>query len=234
MVIARRYPALVFRLCAVALIVVGLTRLIGLFGQGLSGAAFLFYTTQSNVLVLVWMIALIAVTVRDIARDGPRGSATSWPRLGAAVMMAITVTMLIYLVVLVPATFTQAGSSYRPFTLTDDLIHIVTPCLAIADWFLFAPKGRLRLFDPPLWAVIPYLYLAFAFTWAALGRGFGGDRRYPYPFMNVQELGAQGVALQILVLTVTLVAFGYLYVAADKLLAWAGRRRSRASHPGVA
>ena len=225
MAINQRYVALVFRLGAVVLITTGLVRLIGLFGGGISGRAFLYYTTQSNVLVLVWMIALIVVTIREIARDGARGSAEPWPRFGAAVMMAITVTMQIYLVVLAPAAFTQSGGEYVPFTLTDNLVHIITPCLAIVDWFLFAPKGRLRLYDPPLWAILPYTYLTFAFIWSALGGTFGEGSRYPYPFLDAQTHGVGGVALQLLVLTVTLVAFGYVFVLADKILGRLARRR---------
>jgi hypothetical protein len=175
------------------------------------------------------MVFLAGATIRGLARSGPKGPALPWPRLGAAVMMAITVTMLVYLVVLVPYVYVQGGGDYRPFTLTDDLIHIVTPCLVIVDWFLFAPKGRLRLFDPVLWAIPPYLYLAFAFIWPALGGDFGGGQRHPYPFMDVGALGVGGVAFQILVLTAALVGFGYIYVGADKLLARVGGRRGRAA-----
>ncbi|MDR2619608.1 MAG: Pr6Pr family membrane protein [Propionibacteriaceae bacterium] len=228
MLIEQRYVALVFRLSAVVLIVTGLIRLMGLFGSGSSGAALLFYTTQSNVLVLVWMLALIVVTIAGIRREGTQGVATPWPRLGAAVMMAITVTMLIYLVVLAPSAFLQSGGEYVPFSLTDNLVHIITPCLAIVDWLLFAPKGQLRLYDPVLWAILPYIYLVFAFTWSALGKDFGSGRRYPYPFMDVQTNGVGGVALQLLILSVSLIAFGYIYVLADKLLA--RRLRNRTQH----
>ncbi|MDR2379276.1 MAG: Pr6Pr family membrane protein [Bifidobacteriaceae bacterium] len=227
MAITQRYVALVFRMAAVVLIATGLARLIGLFGDDPVWSTFAFYTTQSNVLVLVWMLVMVGVTIGDIVRHGPRGGAAPWPRLGAAVMMAITVTMVIYLVILAPTFYVQGDSVYVPFTLTDDLIHIVTPCLAIADWFLFAPKGRLRWFDPPLWAIIPYAYLTFAFLWPALGGDFGEGRRYPYPFMDVAANGVGGVALQILVLSVTLIAFGYVFVVADWLLGRASRRPRR-------
>ncbi|MDR2253561.1 MAG: Pr6Pr family membrane protein [Bifidobacteriaceae bacterium] len=227
MVISQRYAALAFRLVAVVLIVTGLVRLAGFFGEdGPVWTTFVFYTTQSNVLVLVWMIAMIVVTVRDIVRDGPRGLAAPWPRLGAVVMMAITVTMLIYLVVLAPSAFIQAGDGYQPFTLTDDLVHIVTPCLAIADWFLFSPPGRLRWWDPLTWAIPPYAYLLWAFIRAGLGGDFGDGRRYPYPFMDVSQYGVAGVAFQIAVMSVTLIAFGYIFVWLDKLRARAARRRA--------
>ncbi|MDR1431780.1 MAG: Pr6Pr family membrane protein [Propionibacteriaceae bacterium] len=226
MAVKSRRFALAFRLISIALIVTGLVRLVGLFGTGWSWSAFVFYTTQSNVVCLIWMLAMAATTTRDIIRDGPQGIPTPWPRLGAAVMMAITVTMLIYLVILAPSTFIQGGEGYQPFTLTDDLIHIVTPCLIIADWFLFSPKGRLRAYDPVLWAILPYCYLFFAFTWPLLGGDFGKGRRYPYPFMDVEANGIGGVALQIAILTVTLIGFGYLYLFADKMIA---RHHQRAS-----
>jgi hypothetical protein len=221
-----RYAALAVRLLAVASAAIGLIRLTGLFGGGEVSAAFTFYTTQSNILCLLWMALLAVVTVKDIVRFGPRGLSAPAPRWGAAVMMAITVTMLIYLVILAPAAFQQAGSAYVPFTLTDDLVHIITPCLVIFDWFLFTPKGKLHWFDPPCWAGLPYAYLAFAFTWSALGGDFGSGRRYPYAFMDVQAYGVGGVAVQILILTVSLEAFGYLYVVADKTLARVARKRA--------
>ncbi|MDR1394112.1 MAG: Pr6Pr family membrane protein [Bifidobacteriaceae bacterium] len=224
MALTSRYAALAFRLAAIGLILTGLIRLTGVFSGETSWVMLVFYTTQSNLLCLGWMVFLAAVTLRDLRRHGPRGVCQPWPRLAAMVMMAITVTMAIYLVVLAPATFRQGGEGYVPFTLTDDLIHIITPCLLIADWFLFSPKGRLRLFDPVLWAIPPYIYLLFVFIWAVAGLTFGSGRRYPYPFLDVQAHGAGGVILQVAVLTVTLVAFGYIYVVADKLLARAARR----------
>lgn len=229
MVIAARPVALVFRLAAVALIATGLVRL----GDLLSGApvwsTFLFYTAQSNLLCLAWMLLLALATVRDIARRGARGVASPAPRLSAAVMMAITVTMLIYLVLLAPTAFEQSGGGYTPFGLTDNLVHVVAPCLVIADWLLFAPKGRLRAVDPLLWTIPPYAYLVFAFAHAALGGDFGGGRAYPYPFMDVTTLGVGGVALWILMLSVALVTVGYGYLGLDRVLAT--RRRDDAT-PG--
>jgi hypothetical protein len=214
------------------LIVTGLLRLTGVFlpGGGMAWSAFVYYTTQSNVLCLIWMGVMAGVTVRDLVRSGPKGVSAPWPRLGAMVMMAITITMLIYLVILAPSAFVQ-GSDYRPFTLTDNLVHIITPCLVIADWFLFTPKGKLRLFDPVLWAIPPYLYLVFAFAWPFLGGSFSMGSRYPYPFMDVDVNGVDGVVISLAVLTVALIGFGYLYVGADKLLSRAQRKAAERKAP---
>lgn len=222
MVIDRRPVALVFRLVAVGLIATGVVRLGDLFSGEPAWSAFLFFTAQSNLLCLAWMTLLAVATVRDTAAHGTHGVTAPAPRVSAAVMMAITVTMLIYVVLLAPGAFQQSGGEYTPFGLTDTLVHVVTPCLVIADWLLFMPRGMLRPYDPLLWTLPPYAYLVFAFTRAALGGGFGPGRAYPYPFMDVEDLGAGGVAVRILGLSVALVAVGYGYYALD-------RRLSRAS-----
>lgn len=219
-----RRLALLFRIVSAVLIAWGIGRVTGLLDGRLSGTQLLYYTVLSNILCLVWMVALAVRTARDLGSDGPRGWSDPSPRFSPAVMMAITVTMLIYLIVLVPDSFTQ-NSGYTPFTLTDNLIHIVAPCLVIADWLLFAPKGRMRAFDPLLWGLIPYAYLASAFAWGAAGGVFGGGTRYPYPFMDPgRSGGVEGVVLWLIGLTIALEVVAYLYFALDRGLAWAGRR----------
>ena len=136
-------------------------------------------------------------------------------------MMAITVTMLIYLIVLVPTRFQQGDADI--FSFTDNLIHIITPCLVIGDWLLFVPKGTFRWIDPLRWTLIPYAYLVFGFIYGALGGDFTPGQTYPYPFMNIEKLGLGGVALWIVALSAALVAVGFLFVAIDRMLGAAGR-----------
>ncbi|MBP6684106.1 MAG: Pr6Pr family membrane protein [Leucobacter sp.] len=220
--------ALFFRVVSLVLIAAGIVRITGIFGPDPGWASFTFYTVQSNVLCLIWMVLLVLVTVRDIGTTGPRGHSTPSARWSAAIMMAITITMLVYLIVLVPATFVQ-DSGYVPFSLTDNLIHIITPCLLIVDWLLFVPKGRVRGFDPLLWAGIPLLYLVFAFTYSGLGGEFSPGQRYPYPFLDVDAHGVVGVVLRVLALAVALIGVGYAYFGLDRVLS----RRARSTTPHV-
>ncbi|WP_307217846.1 Pr6Pr family membrane protein [Microbacterium sp. SORGH_AS_0888] len=232
MFLADRRIALGYRVVAALLILWGVLRVTGTLDGRFSGVAFLYFTVLSNLLCIGWFVALAVATVRDLARTGPRGPSAPWPRTGGAVMMAITVTMLTYPIVLAPEAFTQ-GSGYTPFTLTDDLIHIVAPVLTILDWLLFTPKGSFRWYDPPLWALIPYIYLAFAFAFAygAAGGVFGAaGSRYPYPFMSVPLHGVGGVALWILALTVAMEVIAFAYVAVDRAL---GRVRASRAERGV-
>ena len=139
-------------------------------------------------------------------------------------MMAITVTMTIYLFVLLPASFQQPGV-HQPFSLTDTLVHVLTPCLLIVDWLVFVPKRKFRAIDPLLWTLIPYTYLLFVLIYSSAGGEFGSGRKVPYHFLNVAELGVGGVATWIIGLTIALVILGYLYFGLDRLLGRLGRTR---------
>ena len=99
------------------------------------------------------------------------------------------------------------------------IVTLRDPLLVIAGWLLFIPKGRLRPYDPLLWAIIPYAYLVCAFTYSALGGEFAPGVRVPYPFMNIETNGLGGVVLWIAGLTVALVAVGYVSYGVDRLLA---------------
>ena len=101
--------------------------------------------------------------------------------------------------------------------------------LVIADWLLFIPKGEIKPYDPLLWALIPYAYLAFAFTYSSAGGRFGGGTTVPYPFMDASVHGVGGVIAWIVGLTVALVGVGYGYYGLDRLLARVGRRRAAAA-----
>lgn len=220
--LAARIPALAYRLIALGLIATGIIRITGVLTPSPTWNALLYYTVLSNILCLVWTALLAVRTIRDLRADGPRGHSTPSARWSAAVMMAITVTMIVYLVVLVPTAFVQGGD-YVPFSLTDNLIHIVTPCLLIVDWLLFVPKGLLRWTDPLRWTLIPYAYLAFALVYGGSGGEFAPGKTYAYPFLDVATLGVGGVARWILMLSVALVAVGYVYVVIDRGLARIGR-----------
>jgi hypothetical protein len=219
-----RRVALVFRVLAIGVVLWGIGSVSGVFAGRPSGVQFLYYTVLSNLLVLGWFMLLVVRSIRDLATHGVRGWSSPSPRFAAAVMFAITVTMLVYLVVLVPEAFTQ-NTGYQPFTPTDNVVHIVTPAFAILDWLLFTPKGRVRDRDPLLWALLPLGYVALAFVYGAAGGVFGGGTRYPYPFMDLDRNGLGGVALWLIGLTVALEVVAYAYFGIDRMLAALAARR---------
>ncbi len=70
-----------------------------------------------------------------------------------------------------------------PDRLADYLLHFATPILAPIYWLEFAKKGALRYRDALVWALLPIAYLIYA-----LVRG-GIDGIYPYPFIDVGDIG---------------------------------------------
>ena len=220
-----RPVALVYRVAALAVILTGVIRLSEVLTGQPAWSTFLFYTMLSNLLCLAWMVALLFRTARDLRRTGARGTSTPSARGSGVVMFAITVTMLIYLVVLVPTRFADGDSDI--FSLTDTLIHVVTPVLMIVDWLLFVPKGAFRWMDPLLWTLLPYAYLGWAFAYGASGGEFTPGQKYPYPFMNIEALGIPGVAQWIVMLSLALIAVGFVYVVLDRILAALARRMPR-------
>ncbi|PCE15752.1 hypothetical protein AUC47_12855 [Microbacterium sp. SZ1] len=214
--------ALAYRVIALAIIATGIARNAGIVDGAIDHTTFLYYTMVSNLLCGGWTLLLVGRTIGDLRRVGSRGTSTPSARWSGAVMMAITVTMLIYLVVLVPTRF-DAGDT-DVFSLTDNLIHIVTPVLLIVDWLLFVPKGAFRWGDPVLWTLIPYAYLAWAFVYGALGGEFVTGQRYPYPFVDVDALGIPGVTQWIIALSIALIAVGFVFVVLDRALAALARR----------
>jgi len=145
-----------------------------------------------------------------------RGRATP-PALKGAVTLYVAITGLVYHLVL-----TNQASGFAmapveralPDAIGNQLLHTVVPLLAVLDWLLFDERSRFRWRYALYWLAFPLGYLAFA-----LVRGLVVDR-YPYPFIDVNELGYDGVAVSTAVFAVAFWILGLLFVAIDR---WAGR-----------
>ncbi len=96
------------------------------------------------------------------------------------------------------------------------LLHYVVPIATFLDWILFDEKGRTDRKMPLFAALFPIVYVAVSMVAAQF---MTGDSRYPYPFLNVDMLGAGTVALNIVLLSAAFLAVGYLGVWADHRLA---------------
>lgn len=222
-IVELRPVAALFRIATVAIIATGVLWMSALLTSSPFLEAFLYYTVLSNMACALWLLASLVVTFRDIAAHGVRGTSTPSARGSGAITLVITVTMLTYFLVLQPATL----------SLTDVLLHLVTPIMMILDWVLFTPKGRVRPRDPWLWALLPLGYFMLAFAFSAAGGRFADGALVPYPFMDVATLGPGWVAASIAALTAGFVVIGYLILLADSAFTRAHARRP-AADVGVA
>ncbi|HYH56223.1 MAG TPA: Pr6Pr family membrane protein, partial [Anseongella sp.] len=109
--------------------------------------------------------------------------------------------------------------------LADILLHYVMPLLYLFHWVAFAPKGRQRFRNSLWWLVYPLAYLVYA-----LARGAATDT-YPYPFIDVIQLGNGIVARNSILLALAYWVLGLLLLAADGWLAAAGPAQCRKEQP---
>ncbi len=95
--------------------------------------------------------------------------------------------------------------------------HTFVPLLSGLWWLFLAPKPGVRAADLGLWVVWPLLYCAYI-----LVRGsFSGF--YPYPFLNVPEIGWQSLGINIVGLSLAFVVVGVILSTLGRLV---GRRNA--------
>lgn len=96
--------------------------------------------------------------------------------------------------------------------------HTFVPLLSGLWWIFLAPKPALRFGDLILWVAWPVIYCIYILMRASYS-GF-----YPYPFLNVPEIGWNGVITGAAGLLVGFVIAGFLLTLAGRLVS-AGARR---------
>lgn len=179
----------------------------GVFDGELHFSVFNYYTLLSNVLCAVYFGAAMVYEVRK--QD------TLLPALKGAIVLAITVTGLVYHFML-SGSFQMQGT----MALSNILLHYVVPVMAVLDWLVFDRKGRYTWKSPLMWVLLPLVYFAYAMLRVALGATLGYDgNRYPYPFLDTDALGWGQVIIHVLVMGLSFIALGYVFFAADHFLA---------------
>jgi hypothetical protein len=141
------------------------------------------------------------------------------PALKGAVTLYVAITGLVYHLVLTnPASGFAVGPVHRTVAeaIGNQLLHTVVPLLAVLDWLAFDPRGRFRWPYALYWLAFPLGYLAFA-----LLRGLI-VHKYPYPFIDVRELGYDGVTISSAGFAGAFWILGLAFVAIDR---WGNRLR---------
>jgi hypothetical protein len=218
-----RLFALCFRSAAFLLSLAGLLSLLSL-DISRTGSMLLYYTNQSNILVIAFFGVLVYKTAVDLKNKGKTGDSSYFERLSAAIMIAISVTMLVFWVLLVPASFSMmdaaSESSFSFFSFANLQLHLFTPLLMIADYILFTKRGKLQKYDPFLFTLIPIAYFIQATILGFSGVIYradpvNGDARFPYFFIDYDQSGGM-VAVYVLVIAAFFIGVSYGILYLDK------------------
>ncbi|MCX4473459.1 Pr6Pr family membrane protein [Micromonospora sp. NBC_01655] len=219
MSLRRRRVAVAFRLAVVLSVLAGVV--LTALGPATVTGLLPYFTIQSN--VAVGVLAGYAAWRAGHGRPDPPSV------LKGAVTLYITITGVVYHLVLAnpasPFAMVQPDRTLGE-ALGNQFLHTVVPLLAVADWTLFDPRGRLRARYAAWWLAFPLAYLGFA-----LIRGLV-VHRYPYPFVDAGQLGYGGVALNSLLFAFAFWLLGLLFVCVDRGLS--RRARPRGDTPGGA
>lgn len=98
----------------------------------------------------------------------------------------VTTAMVAYLIFVGIAYNVLLRQLWQPTgfrALVNESLHTVTPLLAMVYWIFFVPRFEPSMRKCLLWLIYPIGYLCIT-----LWRG-GSDGFYPYPFINVNDLG---------------------------------------------
>lgn len=159
-----------------------------------------YFTIQSNVLVCA---AALLLTLR------PNRDSAAFRVLHLDALLGIAVTGLVFSLVLAPLVELEGAAA-----VVNAGLHIVSPIMAVLGWILVGPRGwvdRVTIARAFIW---PVAWIAYTLAHGA----FTGW--YPYPFLDVAEIGYPKALVNILLVLV--VAFVLALVAA-----WADRKLSR-------
>lgn len=186
----------------------------GLYGEhpdGLAGVVSRLGDTASY--FTIWSNVVVAVTMTLLARQPVR--ATPLLRvLRLDSILMITITAIVYAVLLAPSTEVVGWSR-----LTDPILHQITPAVTVIVWVVFGPRGWInrRTLLPAL--IIPIVWVA----WILL-RGSVIDA-YPYDFVNISVYGVGPVAATMAgILAFGLVVMAIYWGVDVALRRWLGQR----------
>jgi hypothetical protein len=162
-----------------------------------------YFTITTNLLVAVLFTAIAARRTFDC----------SWLLAGA--VLSILLVGVVY-ALLLARLFHPSGAE----AFANMLLHQATPVLVPLFWLAFAPKGRLSLRDPILWAIYPLAYLVYALARGAI------SGRYAYPFIDVTDLGWPRIGLNAGLIGLGFLIVGWALVLLDRQLSRSSRAQA--------
>ena len=97
--------------------------------------------------------------------------------------------------------------------IADRLLHDALPALYLLFWGFLVEKGRVRSRDTLGWIIYPLAYVAYTLARGAV------TSWYPYPFLDVTQLGYPRVLWHIVVLLCGFLGIGLVIVGIDRVVA---------------
>jgi hypothetical protein len=168
-------------------------------GYGVLDALERMSSYLTNLTALLCAISFTCVALRP---PTPLGRFFRAPTVVTAIVVYMVFVGLAYNLLL-----RHLGTPHGYRSLVNESLHSVLPVLCALYWLLFVPRFHLTIRRSLLWLVYPLAYIAVTML-----RGSLSDF-YPYPFINVLELGYERVLINEIMLVGAFVGLMALFIA---------------------
>ncbi|SCY17128.1 Pr6Pr family membrane protein [Butyrivibrio sp. INlla14] len=212
------------RLSIVLKLVVIVSALVGTFLSAYAGRlsfmggsrVFMYFTIQSNIAIAI----ICGIGLCLLRKGNPVNRA--WYVVKFVGTVSITLTGVVFGFVLAPTLGANA------WNIQNTLTHLVVPVVSVVDFFVIAPKARIKRKNVIFVIIPPILYAIYAGIGYVSGWEFADGINYPYFFLNwgspagafgfTNELPFMGSAWWIMALLLFLVVVGNCYLAVADLM----------------
>lgn len=160
---------------------------------------FSFFTILTNIMVALCATVLLLSPVSKPGKFFAKASTLTAIGVYIVVVGVVYNTILRFL-------WQPQGLQY----VVDELLHTFIPVLFILFWILYMPKDGLKYTNAMSWLLYPLVYLLYT----ALHGEISGY--YPYPFINVIELGYKRVFINALILLFVFLGLSLFLIAVGK------------------
>lgn len=162
---------------------------------------FSYFTIQSNLFAAVVLLMSAYVLwkhKKDPQLESLRGAATLY----------MVVTGIIYNLLL------RGDSLGTLLPWVNDVLHRLVPVVMLFDWLYYPTPRKFSFKEALLWLIYPLVYAAYT-----LIHGPFAHYWYPYPFIDVAQHGYARVALNCVVIAISMVVLAIIIARLPKLAA---------------
>ncbi|WP_406843046.1 Pr6Pr family membrane protein [Flavobacterium soyae] len=96
--------------------------------------------------------------------------------------------------------------------IADNILHVLNPVLYILYWLRYSEKEKLSWKDGVYWAIFPFFYLIYSLIRGVI------TNWYPYPFLNVVQIGYKTVLMNVGVMIIVFFIIGLLLIILNNKL----------------
>ena len=136
----RRKASIIYKILVTLFLAAGI--LINVVKTSSVSAILSYYTLQSNIICLVAFIGIVIMELRKWQKNDV------YYLIKGAITIAILITGITYLCALAPVGFQMdfQKETLANKTISNLLVHVVSPILVLVDYFLFDEKGNFKRF----------------------------------------------------------------------------------------